>query len=129
MKKKILIIAVIIVAILLIIFTTFIFTLTKHISDYRNFDYGSLNLSNVADGTYIGSENGSIVQATVKVTVKNHVIKNVEIVSHKCGKGKPAEVIVNDIVKKNSLQVDTVSGATYSSYVIKKAVYNALTKK
>lgn len=129
MKKKFLFIPVILVAALMIFITTFIFTLTKHISDYRHFDFDSLNLSTVKDGSYIGSEDGSIVKATVKVTVKDHVIKDVEIVSHESGKGKPAEVIVDDIVKKNSLQVDTVSGATFSSYVIKKAVYNALTNK
>jgi uncharacterized protein with FMN-binding domain len=38
-------------------------------------------------------------------------------------------VIVNDIVAKNSLEVDAISGATHSSQVIKVAVYNALTKR
>ncbi|HWT75354.1 MAG TPA: FMN-binding protein [Mobilitalea sp.] len=100
----------------------------KTASTYNKFDFASLDLSNVQDGTYTGSEDGGIVKASVEVTVKDHVITNVKILSHECGKGKPAEVIVNDIVNNNSLEVDTVSGATYSSNVIKVAVYNALTQ-
>ncbi|MDF2611572.1 MAG: uncharacterized protein K0R92_3046, partial [Lachnospiraceae bacterium] len=68
-----------------------------------------------------------IVKASVQVTVLNHAITEVKILSHDNGKGKPAEAITNDIVVNNSLEVDTISGATYSSNVIRMAVYNALT--
>lgn len=93
---------------------------------YSNFDYSSLDLTKIDDGTYTGSEDGGMVKVTVDVTIKNHAITNVSIVKHECGKGKPAEVIVDDIIENNSLTVDTVSGATYSSNVIKVAVYHAL---
>ena len=42
------------------------------------------------------------------------------------GKGSQAEKIVNEVVNKQSLDVDLVSGATISSKVIIKSVENAL---
>jgi len=100
----------------------------KNNFDNSDFDYSSLDLSSALDGTYTGSEDGGIVKASVEVTVKDQVITQVTILTHECGKGKPAEVIVKDIVEQNSLAVDAISGATFSSGVIKMAVYNALTK-
>lgn len=126
--KKVLIVLGCILAIILIAIAAMYITAGKKTAYYKNFDFGSLNLSNVKDGTYTGSEDGDLVSASVEVTVKDHKIVKVNILSHKSGKGKPAEAIVDDIVKNNSLEVDTISGATLSSNVIKKAVYNALTK-
>lgn len=103
-----------------------IIVMGNSMSKYDNFDYSDLDLTKVEDGTYTGSQNSSLVKATVTVTVKNHVITDIAIIKHECGKGKPAEKIVKDIVKSNSLNVDAVSGATSSSNIIKMAVYNAL---
>jgi uncharacterized protein with FMN-binding domain len=102
--------------------------ITKSMKSYESFSFGGLDLSQVEDGTYTGSEDGGIVKATVDVTVQSHAITKVVILSHECGKGKPAEIIVNDIISNNSLEVDTISGATYSSNVLKAAVYHALSK-
>lgn len=118
----------IIIAIIVISVVSFMVSLGKNTSAYNNFDFNGVDLSTIEDGTYTGSEDGGIVKATVEVTVKDHAITQVKILSHENGKGKPAEVIVDSIVESNSLEVDTISGATYSSYVIKMAVYNALTK-
>ncbi|MDF2943001.1 MAG: uncharacterized protein K0S01_1859 [Herbinix sp.] len=96
-------------------------------SVYKNFNFGNLDLATVEDGTYTGSEDGGLVKASVEVNVKDHVITQVTILSHECGLGKPAEAIVEDIVQNNSLQVDAISGATYSSDVIRMAAYHALT--
>lgn len=105
-----------------------VINLGKTTSAYNNYDFSKLDLTTVEDGTYVGSEDGGIVKASVEVTVLDHVITKVTILSHECGKGKPAEVIVNDIVEANSLQVDAISSATYSSNVIKVAVLNAITQ-
>lgn len=126
--KKRLIIILSILAVIVIGIIIMINNINKSFEVYNNFDFGSLDLSSVDNGTYTGSEDGGIVKATVEVTIKDHTITNVKILAHDNGKGKPAEVIVNDIVEKNSLEVDTVSGATHSSNVIRMAVYNALRK-
>lgn len=124
--KRILIVFGVFIALITIGFTVLYFTTKKSEAAYNDFDFAGLDLSSVEDGTYTGSEDGGIVKASVEVTVKDHAITKVTILSHDCGLGKPAEVIVNDIVKQNSLEVDSISGATFSSNVIKVAVYNAL---
>jgi uncharacterized protein with FMN-binding domain len=124
--KKVLIAVLVIAGIVLIAGISLFVTAGKNAAKYTNFNFSGLDLSNVADGTYTGSEDGGLVKATVEVTVKDHLITQVKILAHDNGKGKPAEAIVDDIVKSSSLEVDTVSGATLSSDVIKMAVYNAL---
>lgn len=102
------------------------FNMGNKLSAYADNDFGSLDMSKVEDGKYIGSEDAGIVKVKVEVTVKNHAITDIAILQHDNGKGAPAEVIVNDIIKTNSLEVDAISGATHSSNVIKTAVLNAL---
>lgn len=104
------------------------FNMGNKLSAYADNDFGSLDMSKVEDGKYIGSEDGGMVKVKVEVTVKDHAITDIVILQHDNGKGAPAEVIVNDIIDKNSLEVDAISGATHSSNVIKTAVLNALTK-
>ena len=86
----------------------------------------SVDLSNVHDGTYTGSCDAIFVGAEVEVTVKDKKITDIKLLNHKTEKGKPAEVIVDDVKNKQSLQVDAISGATNSSKVILKAIENAL---
>jgi uncharacterized protein with FMN-binding domain len=84
------------------------------------------DFSALADGTYRGSFAAFPVSATVDVAMSGGRVEQVEIVSHRCGKGRPAEAIVNDVVASQSLEVDVVSGATLSSRVILKAIETAL---
>ncbi|MFL0193993.1 FMN-binding protein [Clostridium sp. WILCCON 0269] len=86
----------------------------------------NVDLSKVSDGKYTGSYDVGYVGAKVAVTVKNNKIVDITLLSHKNERGKPAEVIPEKVVKAQSLQVDTISGATNSSKVILKAIENAL---
>ena len=131
MKKwrKVFITLGIILTLIVIGISAIFITTSRTLSAYHNFNFTDLDLTVVEDGTYTGNEDGGIVKASVEVTVKDHTITKVILLSHDNGLGKPAEVIVNDIVKQNKLEVDTISGATYSSEVIRMAVYNALTDK
>jgi uncharacterized protein with FMN-binding domain len=131
MKKwrKVFITLGIILTLIVIGISAIFITTSRTLSAYHNFNFTDLDLTVVEDGTYTGNEDGGIVKASVEVTVKDHTITKVILLSHDNGLGKPAEVIVNDIVKQNKLEVDTISGATYSSEVIRMAVYNALSDK
>lgn len=84
--------------------------------------------SGLADGAYEGFYDGGIVKAEVEVTIAGGTMTAIRILRHDCGTGKPAEAIVDDIVTTQSLDVDVVSGSTYSSKVILKAVEIALTE-
>lgn len=86
----------------------------------------NVDLSKIADGVYKGSYKVIPVEAEVKVTVEDHRITGIELVKHLNGQGAAAEVIPDRVVGAQSLEVDIVSGATYSSKVILKAIENAL---
>lgn len=89
-------------------------------------EIGDIDLSKVKDGTYEGSYDARIISANVSVTVKDGKITDIRLLEHKYDRGGPAEAVVDDIIKEQSLDVDVVSGATNSSKTILKAVENAL---
>ena len=89
-------------------------------------DIPSMNLSESEDGLYMGSYSAFPVSAEVEVTIENHKIVGVELIKHVTGQGQAAESIPDAVVSSQSINVDTVSGATYSSVVILKAIENAL---
>jgi len=84
------------------------------------------DMSQIQDGTYNGFFDAILVAADVDVTVKDHKITEIEINKHKNDRGANAEVITEEVIIKQSLEVDAVSGATNSCKVILKAVENAL---
>lgn len=87
---------------------------------------GSPDLGAAADGTWVGSYRSGPILAEVAVIVVAHRIESVKILKHRTMKGRPAERIVDAVVAAQSLQVDTVSGATGSSECILKAIEAAL---
>ncbi|HCG64118.1 MAG: hypothetical protein A2Y31_06020 [Spirochaetes bacterium GWC2_52_13] len=84
------------------------------------------DLSKIADGIYEGSYEAFPVKVVVTVEVADHRIVSVELNEHRNGQGKPAESLLPHIVATQSLELDAVAGATYSSKVILKAVEQAL---
>lgn len=88
---------------------------------------GEVDLTQVEDGFYDGSAGNGLVSVDVNVTVADHKLTAIEITRHFEGQGEGAEVIVDDMIEQNSTDVDSISGATMSSEVIKSAVYDALT--
>lgn len=127
-RKRILLFAVIFLFLIGLIFTA---VYLKSVADYKKAveetSFSSLDISKVPNGVYVGEYDVDFVYAKVEVTVQNGVITNINILEHKNGRGKPAEVVVDKIMEEQKIDVDAVSGATNSSVVIKKAVENALT--
>jgi uncharacterized protein with FMN-binding domain len=86
-------------------------------------------LHTVDDGTYVGEYYvKGLLGAKIEITIANNKISNIVILDHKNGKGKKAEVIIDDIKNAQSLNVDMITGATYSSKFILKATENSLVK-
>ncbi len=83
------------------------------------------------DGTYVGSATGFGGTIKVQVTVKKGKITKITVLDASGETpsyfGK-ARAVIGTIVKKQTTNVDTVSGATYSSAGIIKAVRSALSK-
>ncbi len=81
------------------------------------------------DGTYSAKSEGMHGDITVSVEISKGKIAKVEIVSHQETIGVSdlaIEQIPEEIVKKQSTEVDAVAGATISSDAIKAAVEDAL---
>ena len=81
------------------------------------------------DGTYTGSAQGFGGDIKVKVTVSGQKISVIDI-TEASGEDEAylsmAKDIINTMLDKQTADVDTVSGATYSSTGIKNAVTQAL---
>ncbi|MEG0548014.1 MAG: FMN-binding protein [Coprobacillus sp.] len=97
-------------------------------NDVDNLKFSSIDMKLVKDGLYNGEVNTTLIKAEVQVEVSDHRIKDIMIIKHDNGLGKQAEVIIDSMKDKNTYDVDTVSGATLSSQVIKNAVSQALEK-
>jgi uncharacterized protein with FMN-binding domain len=95
----------------------------------KSIQIADVDLSRIGDGAYAGECDIGYVYAKVGVTVRSGAITDVTILEHRTEAGHPAERIAGDIVAKQRITVDAVSGATNSSNVIRRAVYNALTNE
>ena len=82
------------------------------------------------DGTYYGTGKGFAGTMKVKVDISRGKIASISIVSTKDGDSyvKSASSLLDTIVEKQSTNVDTVSGATFSSRGIIAAVRSALSQ-
>ena len=128
MKRALKILLVIPAVLALLIITMCAVIVLRMNSQVKSFDRSEVDVSQVKDGIYEGRSETDMVKVDVRVTVSNGDISDIEIVKHECGKGKIANVIVEEMIEKDDVEVDAVSGATFSSEVIKDAVRNALRK-
>ena len=87
-----------------------------------------INFNQIEDGEYLGNYKIFPVEVKVKVTIKDKEVINIELLEHFNGLGTPAEEVINQIIIKQSLQVDNITGATLSSIVIKKAIEDSFEK-
>ncbi|MDD3217559.1 MAG: FMN-binding protein [Lachnospiraceae bacterium] len=88
---------------------------------------GSFDLE---DGSYEGTGTGFAGSITVSVTVKDKKITAIDVLNVEADDAaffNRAKGVIDKIISAQSLEVDVVSGATYSSNGIISAVKNALT--
>lgn len=91
----------------------------------------SVDSADWQDGTYQGSGVGFGGTITLSVTVADGGIAGIEVVDSSSEDEAyfvQAETLLDDIVNTQSTQVDTVSGATFSSKGLIAAVQDALGK-
>lgn len=98
----------------------------RQIEDLMQGSIQPLDLNDLADGTYRGEVKTIPIHVRVEVLIINHQIIEIIILEHRSGQGEPANAIVDDILFNQSLDVDIISGATYSSQAIMIAIQRAL---
>lgn len=90
------------------------------------------DLSKCADGTYYGSARGYAGNIKVRVVIKDHRMISIDVVEVEADDApyvaKAKKGVISAMLRTQSISVDAVSGATYSSNGIIKAVENAIAK-
>ena len=89
------------------------------------------NSQSYQDGVYAGEAGGFGGSISLEVTVEEGKITAIEILSAEKEDGAyfaMAQDIIPDIIEKQSADVDTISGATFSSTGIRDAARQALEK-
>ena len=82
-------------------------------------------------GKYIGGANGRNGPMKVEVTVNQNKITNIQVLSHRESAGlsdAPLTQLPKEIIDRQTLKVDNIAGATFSSQGLIKATQNALSK-
>ncbi|MBE5968010.1 MAG: flavocytochrome c [Lachnospiraceae bacterium] len=82
----------------------------------------------IKNGTYKGSADGRGGEITVEVTIEDDVITAIEVVKQNetPGLDTAMNTLTSEILEKNTLDLDVVSGATITSNAFLEAVTNAL---
>jgi uncharacterized protein with FMN-binding domain len=89
----------------------------------------NLDFSRLRDGNYQGSYVGSMGKASVSLVVADKKVTAATLTHFESSPvGSPAKAVLARVMAAQSLAVDSVSGATYSSKVILRAVQDALEK-
>lgn len=81
------------------------------------------------DGIYSGTGNGFRGETEVSVIVEDEKISDISIVSYQDDEqffSRAEGTVISEIIQNQDINVDAVSGATFSSNGIKEAVANAL---
>jgi uncharacterized protein with FMN-binding domain len=106
--------------------TSFYFIGCKALDEIDRLPIENIPISEVRDGSYQSSQNYFPVTAEVSVSVMDGKITDIKLIKHSHGPNHGADSIIDRVIAKQSLQVDAVSGATYSSKVVLKAIEEAL---
>lgn len=79
----------------------------------------------LVDGVYTGTAD----YVTVEVTIKDNLVTDIEILTNRQGSyAEAAERVIDRVIKKQSVMVDTITGATGTSRVILNAISDAIMK-
>lgn len=92
------------------------------------YTFDEIHLTAIDNGIYHGTCKAFLIKATTEITIKDNRIVSVEITDQQCVKGFEAKDITDRIIRKQSLSVDAVSGATGSSRCILIACEKALSE-
>lgn len=86
-----------------------------------------IDVSTVEDGSYLGEYSQFPISVEVFVVISDGAFESITILKHDTGQGTPAEAITASVIAEQSLMVDAIAGASYSSKCILLAILDALT--
>ncbi|MFH1309915.1 MAG: FMN-binding protein [Candidatus Omnitrophota bacterium] len=123
MKKTIIVTIVVMVLAILIIGALKVY----EAKEIMNMQIDEMDLSNVPDGIYAGEEKYMAFVCKVNVTVKKNRIVDIAVFEGRESEYiERAKEVADRVIENQSLEVDTVTGATVTSKAILKAIEKAL---
>jgi len=125
-KKKIGLIVFVLIVIISAVLAYFIIQIQDNLNYLVDIPLEDIDLSTVENGTYTGEYEVTPISVILEVDIVDHEIVNIVILKHVNGKGEAAEVILTDVITNQSIEVDAIASATYSSKVILLAIKDAL---
>ncbi len=129
MKKRyiaLIVIAVIVVAVFAIVMGVSAW-LTRGLDEMAQMQINNVDLNSLSDGTYRGSFRGYRWSNSVEVVIESNRIADIRITEkHRFHREELIQELTSRIIDEQSIDVDTVSGATVSSKAFLKAIENAL---
>lgn len=102
-----------------------LFAMTRGLTEGKNVEINNVDISKLADGTYSGQYSKGRWNSEVEVTVKDNKIEGIKLLSDPLIPDVSKE-LSKEIIEKQKVKVDVVSGATVSSKAYLKSVENAL---
>lgn len=103
--------------------------INQEMNQLTSSDIPEINLLQIEIGTYMGIYESLLIKVKVEVTIFDHTMTEIMILEHQNGQGDGADVIINTVLIHQSIDVDFISGATFSSKAILLAISDALSHK
>ena len=125
-KKTMLIVLAVILALGAAVLVYYLVKVNNYQAKVENMTFTEIDIGDIPDGTYRGASDVDLIAVQVEVSVQDGRMVAIDLLQHKNGSGKAAEETINEMISRQTTDVDAVSGATNSSKVIRKAVENAL---
>ena len=94
-------------------------------AEIQKITLGEIDPSKHDDGVYTGEYDAGLIRSHVQVHIKSGEITEIQV-DHQHERGERAEVIIRSVLEEQSIEVDTITGATDSSIVILKSIETAL---
>jgi uncharacterized protein with FMN-binding domain len=127
--RNVLIVAAVIVLVIVLVVGGALIWVTNGLSRYRKMVVQSVDVTRVPDGTYTGNFDGGRWSNTVRVTVKDHKITDIKVIKDVTfNSPSKARELFRRVEAAQSLDVDTISGATVTSKAYLQSIANALLK-
>jgi len=112
-----------------VFYLSYLAPLNETYKEIRTMAINDVRMDSSKDGVYQGEYSYSSTTCKVEVVVKNHRIVEIRVLSSGESKyAKKAEEVLDNVIEKQTLQVDVVAGATTTSKALLKATENALKK-
>lgn len=89
--------------------------------------FHSVQLEQIADGSYKGKTYTSFLHLQLEVIIENHKIKEINVIENDGVDGEKARPIIQKMIDQNNIVVPAVKGAELGSLVYISCVSTALT--